>query len=386
MINAPDLALNETHRMVRDTVSSFAAQHILPIAQDIDKSGEFPRYLWPKLGALGLHGVTVPLDQGGSGMGYLAHAIVMEEISRASGSVGLSYGAHSNLCINQIARYASPEQLSRYLPALLSGEHIGALAMSEAGAGSDVLNMQTTAVEHEDHFLLNGHKMWITNGPGADVIVVYAKTNPEAGKQGISAFAVTPDLPGFECGQKIDKLGMRASDTCELIFKNCKVPKERLLGKRGEGVRILMSGLNYERVILAAGPLGLMQACLDLVLPYVHERKQFGKAIGEFQLIQAKVADMYVALNTARSFVYAIARSCDSGTITNKDAAAAILYASEQATQMALQTIQILGGNGYTNEYAAGRLLRDAKLYEIGAGTSEIRRLIIARELFNETT
>lgn len=384
MINGPDMQLSNDLNMLRDMVSEFAQKEISPIAQNMDENNVFPRHLWPKLGELGLHGVTVPEQHGGCGMGYLAHVLAMEEISRASASVGLSYGAHSNLCINQLSRFGSEEQLSRYLPSLLSGEYLGALAMSESGSGSDVVSMSATAVDEGDHFLLNGTKMWITNGPTADVLIVYAKTSPDKGSRGISAFIITPDLPGFETAQKLDKLGMRGSDTCELVFKNCCVPKDRLMGKLNSGVEILMSGLNYERVILAAGPLGIMQACLDLVLPYIHERKQFGKAIGEFQLIQAKVADMYVALNTSRSFVYAVARACDAGTVNNKDAAAAILYASENATQVALQAIQTLGGNGYINEYSAGRLLRDAKLYEIGAGTSEIRRLIVGRELFNE--
>ncbi len=385
MFNGPDLQLTETEQMLREAVYQFSTSEIAPRAQEIDASNQFPRDLWPKMGELGLHGITVDEACGGSNMGYLAHVIAMEEISRASGSVGLSYGAHSNLCINQIARYASDEQSSRFLPKLISGEHLGALAMSEAGSGSDVVSMRCSATDAGDHFVLNGTKMWITNGTEADVLVVYAKTDPEKGKRGISAFIIERDMPGFKTAQKLDKLGMRGSDTCELVFENCNVPKANLLGKLNDGVAILMSGLDYERAILAAGPIGIMQACLDVVLPYVHERKQFGKTIGEFQMIQAKLANMYTQLNASRALLYGVARACDNKTSTNKDAAAAILFCAENATQMALDAIQILGGNGYINEYATGRLLRDAKLYEIGAGTSEIRRVIIARELLRET-
>jgi isovaleryl-CoA dehydrogenase len=385
MFNGPDLQLTETEQMLREAVYQFSSTQIAPRAHEIDESNVFPRDLWPEMGQLGLHGMTVKEEHGGSEMGYLAHAIAMEEISRASGSVGLSYGAHSNLCVNQLARYGSAEQLSEFLPKLISGEHLGALAMSEAGSGSDVVSMRTTAIDKGDHFLLNGTKMWITNGTLADVLIVYAKTDPKKGKHGISTFIIEKDMPGFKTAQKLDKLGMRGSDTCELVFEDCKVPKSHLLGELNDGVSILMSGLDYERTILAAGPVGIMQACLDIVLPYIHERKQFGKPIGEFQMIQAKVANMYTQLNASRALLYSVARSCDDGKSANKDAAAAILFCAENATQMALEAIQILGGNGYINEYATGRLLRDAKLYEIGAGTSEIRRLIIARELLRET-
>lgn len=386
MFNGPDLQLSETEQMLRDAVHQFSQAEIAPLAHQIDESNTFPHELWPKMGELGLHGITVNANQGGSEMGYLAHVLAMEEISRASGSVGLSYGAHSNLCINQLARYANSEQSEKYLPKLISGEHLGALAMSEAGSGSDVVSMRTQAVDNGDHFVLNGTKMWITNGTVADVIIVYAKTDPEKGKHGISAFIIEKDMPGFKTAQKLDKLGMRGSDTCELVFENCPVPKANLLGELNSGVAILMSGLDYERTVLAAGPVGIMQACLDVVLPYIQERKQFGKAIGEFQMVQAKVADMYTNLNASRALLYSIARSCDQGKSCNKDAAAAILFCAEKATQMALDAIQILGGNGYINEYPAGRLLRDAKLYEIGAGTSEIRRVIIARELMRENS
>lgn len=370
---------------LRDMVRKFAAAEIAPLAAEIDRSNEFPRQLWPKLGALGLHGITVPEAYGGSDMGYLAHMVAMEEISRASASVGLSYGAHSNLCVNQIRLNGTDAQKAAYLPKLVSGEHVGALAMSEAGAGSDVVSMRLRADKKGDRYVLNGTKFWITNAPHADVLVVYAKTDPEAGSKGITAFLVEKTYKGFSVAQKLDKLGMRGSDTGELVFENCEVPEQNVLGGVGKGVRVLMSGLDYERAVLAAGPLGIMQACMDLVLPYVHERRQFGQAIGEFQLMQGKLADMYVQLSASRAYVYAVGRACDAGKVSRKDAAGAILYAAEAATQMALQALQTLGGNGYINEYPAGRLLRDAKLYEIGAGTSEIRRMLIGRELFNET-
>ncbi len=377
--------LGETIDMLRDTVRAFSADHIAPRADEIDRSNTFPRDLWPKLGELGLHGITVEEEYGGAGLGYLAHCVAMEEISRASASVGLSYGAHSNLCVNQIRRNGTHEQKTRYLPKLISGEHVGALAMSEPGAGSDVVSMTTRAEKRGDRFFLTGRKMWITNGPVADVLVVYAKTEPDAGPRGITAFLVEKGFSGFSTAQKLDKLGMRGSDTCELIFEDCEVPEENVLGKVNEGVKVLMSGLDYERVVLSAGPLGIMQACLDLVIPYVHERKQFGRPIGTFQLMQGKLADMYTTLNAARSYVYMVAKACDRGETTRKDAAGAILFAAERATWMALEAIQCLGGNGYVNDYPAGRLLRDAKLYEIGAGTSEIRRMLIGRELFEET-
>ena len=380
-----DFGLGETVDMLRDTVRTFAADAVAPRAEEIDRSNEFPRDLWPRLGEIGLLGITVEDAYGGAGMGYLEHCVAMEELSRASASVGLSYGAHSNLCVNQIRRNGTEDQKRRYLPKLISGEHVGALAMSEAGAGSDVVGMRTRADKRGDRYILNGTKMWITNGPEADVLVVYAKTDAHAGKRGVTAFLIEKGFAGFATAQKLDKLGMRGSDTCELVFTDCEVPEENVLGREGEGVRVLMSGLDYERVVLAAGPLGIMQACLDLVLPYVHERRQFGQAIGEFQLMQAKLADMYTTLSASRAYVYAVARACDRGAATRKDAAGAILFASEAATQMALQAIQALGGNGYINDYAAGRLLRDAKLYEIGAGTSEIRRVLIGRELFAET-
>jgi isovaleryl-CoA dehydrogenase len=380
-----DFGLGDTADMIRDTVRSFTADAIAPIAEEIDRTNEFPRRLWPQLGELGLHGITVEEDYGGAGLGYLEHCIAMEEVSRGSASIGLSYGAHSNLCVNQIRRSGSEEQKRKYLPKLISGEHVGALAMSEAGAGSDVVGMRLKAERKGDRFVLNGTKMWITNGPCLDVLVVYAKTDPEAGPRGITAFLVERGFAGFSAAQKLDKLGMRGSDTGELVFEDCEVPAENVLGEVGEGVRILMSGLDYERVVLAAGPLGIMQACMDVVLPYVHERRQFGQPIGTFQLMQAKLADMYTALNASRAYVYAVAQACDRGRTTRKDAAGAILFASERATAMALDAIQALGGNGYINDYPTGRLLRDAKLYEIGAGTSEIRRMLIGRELFEET-
>ncbi len=377
--------LNETVQLLRDSISQFAQKEIAPRAQLIDQSNQFPRDLWPQLGQMGLLGITVSEKFGGSQMGYLEHVIAMEEISRASGAVGLSYGAHSNLCVNQLHRFGTAAQKQQYLPKLVSGEHVGALAMSEAGAGSDVMSMQLRAESKDGAFILNGTKMWITNGPEADVLIVYAKTNPEAKSRGITAFIIEKNMPGFSTAQKLDKLGMRGSDTCELVFNECRVPSSQILGKLNGGTQVLMSGLDYERVVLAGGPVGIMQACLDLVLPYVHQRKQFNRPIGEFQLIQGKIADMYTALSATRAYLYSVAHACDSGRIASKDAAGVILYASEKATQMALQTIQCLGGNGYINEFPAGRLLRDAKLYEIGAGTSEIRRMIIGRELFKET-
>src|SRR5690242_17213753 len=380
-----DHDLGDTADMLRDTARSFTSDHIAPRADEIDKSNQFPRDLWPELGKLGLLGVTVEEEYGGSGLGYLAHVIAVEEISRASASVGLSYGAHSNLCVNQIRRNGSEEQKRRYLPKLISGEHVGALAMSEPGAGSDVVSMRTRAEKKGDRYILNGSKMWITNGPQADTLVVYAKTDPSGGPRGISAFIIEKDFPGFSTPQKLDKLGMRGSDTSELLFQDCEVPEENLMGREGEGARILMSGLDYERSVLAAGSVGIMQACIDLVVPYLHDRKQFGQPIGSFQLMQGKLADMYVTLSAARSYVYAVAKACDRGQTTRKDAAGAILYAAEKGTWMALQAIQCLGGNGYINDFPTGRLLRDAKLYEIGAGTSEIRRWLIGRELFEES-
>ena len=370
---------------LRETVRDFSDNEIAPRAEAIDREDKFPRDLWPKMGTLGLHGITVEEEYGGTGMGYLAHVVAMEEVSRSSASVGLSYGAHSNLCINQIRRNGSEEQKQLYLPRLVSGEHLGALAMSESGAGSDVVSMRTRADRKRDRYVLNGTKMWITNGSEADVVVVYAKTDPDAGPRGITAFLIEKGMQGFAVAQKLDKLGMRGSPTCELVFTDCEVPEENVLGTVNRGVNVLMSGLDYERVVLAAGPLGIMQACLDAVVPYVHERKQFGQPIGEFQLIQAKLADMYATLSACRAYVYAVAKACDRGQTSRKDAAGAILYASERATWMALEAIQALGGNGYINDFPTGRLLRDAKLYEIGAGTSEIRRILIGREIFDET-
>jgi isovaleryl-CoA dehydrogenase len=380
-----DFGLGETADMLRDTVRSFASDRIAPRADEIDRSNTFPRDLWPELGKLGLHGITVEEQWGGAGLGYLEHCVALEEISRASASVGLSYGAHSNLCVNQIRRNGTDEQKRRYLPPLISGEHVGGLAMSEPGAGSDVVSMQTRAEKKGDRYVLNGTKMWITNGPHAETLVVYAKTDPAAGPRGITAFLIEKSFKGFSTAQKLDKLGMRGSDTCELVFQDCEVPEENVLGSEGDGVGILMSGLDYERVVLAAGPLGIMSACMDTVMPYVHERRQFGKSIGEFQLVQGKVADMYVAMNACKAYVYAVARACDRGATTREDAAGAILYAAESATRMALDALQLLGANGYINEYPTGRYLRDAKLYEIGAGTSEIRRMLIGRELFDKT-
>ncbi|MET0279036.1 MAG: isovaleryl-CoA dehydrogenase [Pseudorhodoplanes sp.] len=380
-----NFGLGEDVDMLRDSIHRFAQQKIAPRADEIDRKNEFPRDLWPKLGDLGLLGITVEEKWGGAGLGYLEHCIAMEEISRASGSIGLSYGAHSNLCVNQIRRNGSADQKKRYLPKLISGAHVGALAMSEPGSGSDVVSMRTRADKKGTKYILNGSKMWITNGPIADTIVVYAKTDATAGARGITAFLVEKKFKGFSTAQKLDKLGMRGSDTGEIVLQDCEVPEENVLGAVGNGVNILMSGLDYERVVLAAGPLGLMQAAIDLVLPYVHDRKQFGQPIGRFQLIQGKMADMYVGMNAAKAYVYAVAKACDDGRTTREDAAGAILFASEKATQMALEAIQTLGGNGYINEFPAGRLLRDAKLYEIGAGTSEIRRMLIGREIFEKT-
>ena len=377
--------LGETADMLRDAVMGFANNEITPRAADIDKSNEFPMDLWRKMGDMGLLGITVSEEYGGAGMGYLEHIIAMEEISRASASVGLSYGAHSNLCVNQINRNGSEAQKKKYLPKLISGEHIGALAMSETGAGSDVVSMQLRADKKGDEYILNGSKMWITNGPDADVIVVYAKTDMQAGKRGITTFLVEKDYKGFSVAQKLDKLGMRGSNTGELVFEDCHVPAENILGKLGRGVNVLMSGLDYERAVLSGGPIGIMQACMDVIMPYIHERKQFGKSIGEFQLMQGKIADIYTIMNAAKAYVYTVGKSCDRGDTTRKDAAGAILYSAEKATWMALEAIQILGGNGYINDYPTGRLLRDAKLYEIGAGTSEIRRMLIGRELFEQT-
>ncbi|MBJ7533681.1 isovaleryl-CoA dehydrogenase [Rhodomicrobium vannielii ATCC 17100] len=379
-----DFGLGEEADMLRDSVRAFADDNIAPRAAEIDRSNAFPRDLWEPMGALGLHGITVEEEWGGAGLGYLHHCIAVEEVSRASASVGLSYGAHSNLCVNQIRRNGTDEQKRRYLPKLISGEHVGALAMSEAEAGSDVVSMRTRAEKRGDRYVLNGTKMWITNAPHADVLVVYAKTDPAAGPRGITAFLIEKGMPGFSVSPKLDKLGMRGSDTAELVFEDCEVPEENVMGGEGRGVSVLMSGLDYERAVLAAGPLGIMQAALDIVLPYIHERKQFGKPIGTFQLVQGKVADMAVALNSARAYVYAVARACDRGQTTREDAAGAILYAAEAATRVALDAIQLLGGTGYINDTATGRLLRDAKLYEIGAGTSEIRRMLIGRELFGK--
>ncbi len=376
--------LDEATEEIREQVRRFATERIAPLAADIDRSNEFPRELWPELGALGLLGVTVPERWGGADLGYLAHVVAMEEISRASGAVGLSYGAHSNLCVNQLRLNGTDEQRDRYLPRLVSGEHVGALAMSEPQAGSDVTSMQLRAEKQGEHYVLNGRKMWITNGPDADVLVVYAKTDPAAGARGITAFIVERSFPGFSTAQKLDKLGMRGSSTCELLFEDCRVQEANRLGPQNGGVRVLMSGLDYERVVLAGGPLGLMAAALDLALPYVRERKQFGQPIGMFELMQAKIADMYTALSASRAYVYAVARACDAGRVKRRDAAACILFAAENATRVALEAIQALGGNGYINDYPAGRLLRDAKLYEIGAGTQEIRRMLIGRELFED--
>jgi isovaleryl-CoA dehydrogenase len=380
-----DFGLGADADMLRQSVGGFAQDRIAPRADEIDRTNTFPRDLWPEMGRLGLHGITVEEEYGGAGLGYLEHCVAMEEISRASASVGLSYGAHSNLCVNQIRRNGTEAQKKKYLGPLISGAHLGALAMSEPGSGSDVVSMRTRADRKGDRYVLNGSKMWITNGPGADTLVVYAKTDPAAGPRGITAFLIEKGMKGFSTAQKLDKLGMRGSDTCELVFEDCEVPEENVLGTVGGGVNVLMSGLDYERVVLAAGPLGIMQACLDVVLPYVHDRKQFGQAIGTFQIMQAKVADMYVTMNAAKAYVYAVARACDAGRTTREDAAGAILYAAEGATKLALDAIQCLGGNGYINEFPTGRLLRDAKLYEIGAGTSEIRRMLIGREVFEKT-
>jgi isovaleryl-CoA dehydrogenase len=380
-----DFGLGETADLLRQSVRAFASSRIAPRAEEIDRANQFPMELWREMGALGLLGITVPDHEGGAGMGYLEHVVAMEEISRASASVGLSYGAHSNLCVNQIRLNGSAEQKARYLPKLISGEHVGALAMSEAGAGSDVVSMRLKAVRKGDAYVLTGSKMWITNGPDADVAVVYAKTDPQAGARGITAFLIEKGMSGFRTAQKLDKMGMRGSNTCELVFEACEVPAAQVLGAENRGVNVLMSGLDYERTVLAGGPLGIMQACLDVVVPYLHERQQFGQPIGSFQLIQGKLADMYVALSSARAYVYAVAGALDRGQASRKDAAGCILYAAERATWMALEAIQCLGGNGYINDYPTPRLLRDAKLYEIGAGTSEIRRWLIGRQLFEES-
>ena len=383
--NAPaafNFNLGETADMLRDSVGSFSQDRIAPLAERIDREDWFPRELWPEMGALGLHGITVEEEWGGAGLGYLEHCVAMEEVSRASASIGLSYGAHSNLCVNQMRRWGNDAQKTRYLGKLISGEHLGALAMSEPGAGSDVVSMKLKAEKKGDRYVLNGSKMWITNGPQADTLIVYAKTDPAAGPRGITAFIIEKGFPGFSVAQKLDKLGMRGSETGELVFRDCEVPEENVLGEVGKGVNILMSGLDYERSVLAAGSIGIMQAAMDVVMPYIHEREQFGKPIGTFQLVQGKVADMYVTMNASRAYVYAVAQACDRGETTRQDAAGAILFAAENATKVALDAIQLLGGNGYINEYPTGRLLRDAKLYEIGAGTSEIRRMLIGRELF----
>ncbi len=388
LANAPrpfNFDLGETADAIRETVQAFAQDKIAPLAAKIDREDWFPRDLWPEMGALGLHGITVEEEWGGAGLGYLEHAVAMEEISRASASVGLSYGAHSNLCVNQLRRWGTDAQKKRYLGKLVSGEHLGALAMSEPGAGSDVVSMRLRADKKGDRYVLNGSKMWITNGPSAETLIIYAKTDMDAGPRGITAFIVEKGFKGFSIAQKLDKLGMRGSETGELVFQDCEVPEENVMGGLGKGVNVLMSGLDYERAVLAAGSLGIMQACMDVVMPYIHERKQFGKAIGEFQLVQGKIADMYVTMNSCKAYVYAVAKACDRGETTREDAAGAILIAAEKATQMALDAIQLLGGNGYINEYPTGRLLRDAKLYEIGAGTSEIRRMLIGRELFAKT-
>ena len=388
LANAPrgfNFDLGETADAIRETVADYAQDKIAPLAARIDKEDWFPRHLWPEMGALGLHGITVEEEWGGSGLGYLEHCVALEEISRASASVGLSYGAHSNLCVNQLRRWGTQEQKQRYLTKLVTGEHLGALAMSEPNAGSDVVSMKLKAEKQGDRYILNGTKMWITNGPSAETLIVYAKTDMDAGPRGITAFLIEKGFKGFSIAQKLDKLGMRGSETGELLFVDCEVPEENIMGGLGKGVNVLMSGLDYERAVLAAGSLGIMQACMDIVLPYIHERKQFGKAIGEFQLVQGKIADMYVTMNSCKAYVYAVAKACDRGETTREDAAGAILIAAEKATQMALDAIQLLGGNGYTNDYPTGRLLRDAKLYEIGAGTSEIRRMLIGRELFAKT-
>ena len=381
-----DFGLGPEAEQIRETVERFSQAEIAPRAAEIDRSNTFPIDLWPRLGALGLHGITVSEEWGGAGLGYLAHCVVMEELSRASASVALSYGAHSNLCVNQIAKHGTDEQKRRYLPKLISGEHVGSLAMSETGAGSDVVSMRTRAEKKGERYILSGQKMWITNGPVSSTFVVYAKSDPDAGAKGITAFIVERGFAGFKTSPKLDKLGMRGSDTCELIFEDCEVPAENVLGGTGRGVNVLMSGLDYERAVLAAGPLGIMRAAMDLVLPYVHEREQFGQKIGMFQLVQGKLADMYSGMNAARAYVYTVAKACDAGRTTREDAAGAILFAAEKATEIALDAIQLLGGNGYTNDYPAGRLLRDAKLYEIGAGTSEIRRMLIGRQLFEKST
>ncbi len=383
--SAMNFGLGEDIDALRETVARWAQEKLAPLAADIDRNNDMPRNLWNQMGELGLLGMTADPDHGGTGMGYLAHTVAMEEVSRASASVGLSYGAHSNLCVNQINRWGNDEQKAKYLPKLCSGEHVGSLAMSEPGSGSDVVSMKLRADKRNDRYVLNGNKMWITNGPDADTLVVYAKTDLDAGPKGITAFLIERGMKGFSTAQKLDKLGMRGSNTCELVFEDCEVPYENVLGEEGQGVNILMSGLDYERVVLSGGPLGIMAACMDVVVPYVHERKQFGQPIGEFQLMQGKLADMYTTMNACRAYVYAVAAACDRGETTRKDAAGCILYSAEKATWCALEAIQALGGNGYINDYPTGRLLRDAKLYEIGAGTSEIRRMLIGREMFRET-